>query len=119
RRCSNLPTEENFMRAGMSVVLALAAVVVAPAWAGGDSGYKPPNGSAPPPPSVAPAQPAQPDYMDSCNKTLQMAQADLSKASAANKPKAEQAIAKATALQAAGDGWNCVNTAHGALSFEH
>jgi hypothetical protein len=107
------------MRASTLIVLALAAAPVVPAWAGGDSGYRPPNGSAPPPANVTPVQAAQPNYMDSCSKTLQMAQANLSKTSAANKPRAEEWIAKATTAQAAGDGWNCVNHAHEALTFEH
>jgi len=100
-------------------IFALVAASAAPAWAGGDSGYKPADGSAPPPANVTPFQPAAPDYMDSCQKTLQMVQADLSKTSDANKAQVQQWIAKAQASQAAGDGQACVNRAHQALRFEH
>jgi hypothetical protein len=100
------------------LILALTALATS-AWAGGDSGYTPPNGSKPPMASVTPVQPAKPDYTDSCRKTLQMADDGLTKTSDANKAKAEQWIAKANASQSSGDFETCMNQAHQALTYEH
>jgi hypothetical protein len=57
--------------------------------------------------------------MDSCRKTVQSAQAGLSKAKPANLPKARQAIRQARDYMAVGDGWACLNTAHNAMRWEH
>ena len=99
--------------------LLATAALSASAWAGGDSGYTPPGGAPLTGATTTTTGATQPDYMDSCRKTIRMAEDGLGRASPTNAPRAEAWIAKANASMTAGDGWTCLNQAHEAMTFEH
>jgi hypothetical protein len=113
------------MRTRLIALTVALAAAAQPAWAGGCSGYTgylAPQYRSPVVPPNAQANEAaaarEPDYMDSCRKTISAAEAGLSRTRPENVAKAQHDIELARVSMSEGKGFACVNQAHNAMRWE-